>query len=107
MANSIISFKARAEPNELIEVRALIAHPMETGFRTNDSGKLVARNIIESFTCHYGEALVIDMKLNPSIAANPYIRFFVRAQSTGPLEFVWRGQQGFEQREIRTLTVGS
>jgi sulfur-oxidizing protein SoxZ len=106
MASSIITFKANASFNELIEVRALIAHPMETGFRTNDAGKLVGRNIIENFTCQYRGALVIEMSLNPSIAANPYIRFFVRAQSTGPLEFIWRGQHGFEQREMRTLTVG-
>jgi sulfur-oxidizing protein SoxZ len=74
---------------DLVEVRVVIQHPMETGFRTDGWGKRVARNAIHSLTCRYNGVEVFRATLGTGIAANPYLRFFTRAVDSGELELWW------------------
>jgi sulfur-oxidizing protein SoxZ len=80
---------AEARRGEPVEVRILIQHPMETGFRRGAGGERVARNALHSFACRYNGAEVFRATLSTGIAANPVLRFFFRAVETGDLEF-WR-----------------
>jgi sulfur-oxidizing protein SoxZ len=74
---------------ELVEVRVLIQHPMETGFRTDASGQRIKRNAIHSLSCRYNGVEVFKATLGTGIAANPFLRFFTRAVDSGELEFWW------------------
>lgn len=105
MATVLIHMPASAKPGEIIEIRALIAHPMETGFRPGSDGKPLARDIIRRFECRYDGAPVISAELHPAMSANPYIAFFVKASATGQLVFTWTGDNGFTQTEQKQLTV--
>lgn len=105
MAVARITLPARARVGETVEVQLLIAHPMETGFRADDQGKVLPRNILTRFECRYLGEPVVDIALFPAVAANPYLAFSFKAERSGPVTFRWEGDQGFSQLEERTLEV--
>lgn len=90
---------------EVFEVRALIAHPMETGHRTDAEGRRLPRDILRRFECRLEGALVFAADLHPAIAANPYLVFPLSAQADGLLEFSWRGDGGFAHRMSLALKL--
>jgi sulfur-oxidizing protein SoxZ len=105
MARALIKLPETAAPGEVIEIRTLIQHPMETGYRPGPNGKLLPRDIIRRFTCLYDGEVVFSAELHPAIAANPFIAFTTVATVTGPVTFTWEGDHGFSQTETATLTV--
>lgn len=105
MARALITMPATAKRGEVIEVRTLIGHPMETGYRPGDSGAILPRNLIRRFTCHYGEVLVFSAELHPAVSANPFIQFHTVATESATLRFSWSGDNGFAQTESVALTV--
>lgn len=78
-----------AKKGEVIEVKTLVTHPMENGQRKGADGKLVPRLIVNSLKVTYNDKPVIDVKLEPAIAANPFLSFFVRVEESGTLKFTW------------------
>ena len=107
MARALIHMPAAARPGEVIEIRALIGHPMETGYRVGAEGKLLARDIIRKFACRYNGEAVFSAELHQAISANPYLAFFALATESGTLEFTWEGDNGFTHTEKIQLTVSA
>ena len=105
MARALIHMPASARRGEVIEIRALIGHPMETGYRPGVDGKVLKRDIIRRFTCSYNGEVVFAAELHPAIAANPYIAFHTIAVASGTLAFRWEGDNGFAQTETMSITV--
>lgn len=105
MATALIHMPASAKAGEIIEIRALIAHPMETGYRPGSDGKPIARDIIRRFECKYNGKTVIAADIHPAMSANPYLAFFLKATSSGVIEFTWSGDNAFTQTERKQLTV--
>jgi len=100
-----ISMPAQARRGEVIEIRTIVGHTMETGFRRTERGALIPRNIIQLFVCTYNGVEVFRAELHPAIAANPYLAFCTVATESGTLEFRWSGDQGFALTEKATLQV--
>lgn len=105
MARARINVPGTARPGEVVEIKTLIAHPMETGYRTGPNGQRLPRDILRRFTCAYDGEVVFSAELHPAIAANPFITFTTVATVTGTLSFTWEGDNGFAQTETATLTV--
>ena len=105
MARALLTVPKTARRGDVIEVRALIAHPMETGYRPGAEGQLLPRDLIRRFTCRYDGAVVFAADLYAAIAANPYLAFTTIATASGTLEFVWEGDNGFAQTERVQITV--
>jgi len=105
MARVIINLPASVRKGAVIEIGALIAHVMETGFRPGADGRTVPRDIIRSFACRYNGETVFTAELYPAIAANPFLSFHTVATESGTLEFEWKGDNGFSQVERRELQV--
>jgi sulfur-oxidizing protein SoxZ len=105
MARAIINAPAAARAGEVIEIRTLITHPMETGFRPGADGKTLARDIIHKFTCQYNGEIVFSAELFSAVAANPFIAFHTVASKSGVLLCTWEGDNGFSQTESVNLTV--
>ena len=105
MARAIIQVPARAKRGELIELRALIGHVMETGYRRTESGSLVPRDIIRQLVCSYNGAEVFRADFHPAIAANPLISFTTVATDSGKIEFRWTGDNDFSATESAPITV--
>ncbi len=99
-----IQIPAKAKKGEIVEVRVLIQHPMETGYRHDDVGHLIKRNVINVLSCRYNGAEVFRADLSSGIAANPYVQFYTVAVKSGELEFYWiddEGKQGSERQSIQ------
>jgi sulfur-oxidizing protein SoxZ len=105
MARALINAPKTAKRGEVIEIRATIGHPMETGNRPDDSGKTLPRNIIKKFICRYNGEVVFSAELFSAISANPYLAFHTVAIESGTLALTWEGDNGFSQTETITLTV--
>ena len=100
-----IRIPPQAKRGEIIEVRIIIQHPMETGFRHDDVGRLIKRNVINVFSCRYNGAEVFRADLSPGIAANPYLQFYTVAEASGELEFNWVDDEGTEGSERQSVVV--
>jgi len=83
-----------ASAGEVIQVRTLLAHEMESGFRTGNNGDVIPRDIIVNFECRYAGNLVFSAEFFPAIAANPYLAFELTATVSGPIVCRWTDQQG-------------
>jgi len=105
MARVVVNLPGQARRGEVIEIRTLAGHDMETGFRRTQLGELIPRNIITRFTCSYNGVEVFRADLHPAIAANPLITFTTVATESGTLEFRWTGDNGFSATHTATLTV--
>jgi sulfur-oxidizing protein SoxZ len=105
MARTLINAPASARRGEVIEIRATIGHPMETGFRPGEDGKILPRNIIQTFSCRYNGELVFSAELFSAVSANPYIAFHTVATDSGTLVLNWEGDNGFTQTESISLAV--
>jgi sulfur-oxidizing protein SoxZ len=105
MAKALINVPRAAARGEVIEIKTLIAHPMETGYRAGPDGRLLPRDILRRFVCAYDGEVIFSAELHPAIAANPFIAFTTVATVTGTLTFTWEGDNGFSQTETATLTV--
>lgn len=104
MALARIQVPPGAKRGELVEIKLVIQHPMETGFR-REAGQRVPRNAIHSLACRYNGVEVFRATLSTGIAANPYLRFFVRAGESGDLDLWWLDDEEVEGRAKARLVV--
>lgn len=105
MPNARITVPDRVTRGASFEVRIQIRHPMETGYRTDEMGKSIPRNVIRSVTCRYNGDPVFVAQLSSGIAANPYLRFFVVAKTSGELAFEWIDDAGTREADRIAVTV--
>ena len=107
MSHALINVPKAVKRGQVFEIKTLISHRMETGFRPGTNGQLIPRDIIQSFTCSYNGVEVFDLKLSPAIAANPFISFFTVATESGTIALRWTGDNGFSVEETVPITVTS
>lgn len=100
-----IVLPATAKAGEVIEIRTLVQHVMEPGYRRDNVGKAIPRDIISTFLVTYDGVEIFKADLQPGTAANPYIAFSTRAIATGDLVFTWTDLAGRATVETRKLTV--
>lgn len=105
MARVLLSVPPRARRGEIIEIKTLISHPMESGYSAGTNGTLIPRDIIRRFTCAYNGEEIFRAELSPAIAANPFLSFFTTATESGTIEFHWTGDNGFTATETAKITV--
>jgi len=105
VASALINVPSRARRGEIVEVKTLISHPMETGYRRSQLGALIPRDIIRLFVCTYNGTEVFRAELHPAIAANPFIVFSTVATESGSIAFHWTGDNGFSVSESVAITV--
>jgi sulfur-oxidizing protein SoxZ len=105
MASALINVPAKAKRGDIIEIKTLMSHIMETGYRRTAAGDLIPRNIITSFSCRYNGEEIFRADLFPAIAANPFISFFTVATESGKFDFEWIGDQGFTENATASIVV--
>jgi sulfur-oxidizing protein SoxZ len=102
---ALINVPKTAKRGDIIEIKALTSHIMETGYRRTAAGDLVPRDIITSFSCRYNGTEIFRADFFPAIAANPFLSFFTIAKESGKLEFEWTGDNGFSSTASASITV--
>ena len=105
MASALINVPKKAKRGEIIEIKTLTSHIMETGYRRTATGEVVPRDIITSFTCRFNGEEIFRADLFPGTAANPFISFFTVASKSGKFDFEWIGDNGFSETASASITV--
>jgi sulfur-oxidizing protein SoxZ len=98
--------KKQAKAGELIEVKALVSHVMESGQRKDNAGNTIPRKILNKFICTVAGKQVFSADFEPAISANPYIQFKFRAQESGPVVLTWIDDDGSTIVGQESITVG-
>ena len=104
-SRTLVTMPATAKKNEIIDIRIIVQHDMETGFRHSEQGVRIARDIIREFVCTYNGVEIFRADLYPAIAANPMITFSTVAVESGVLEFNWKGDNGYASSTTSKITV--
>jgi sulfur-oxidizing protein SoxZ len=102
---ALINVPPKAKRGDVIEIKTLMSHIMETGYRHTADGGIVPRDIITSFACRYNGSEIFRAELFPAIAANPFLSFFTIATESGTFDFEWSGDNGFSATATARLTV--
>ncbi len=102
---SRIVMPATAKKGQAIEIKTIIQHPMETGYRRDHRGVVIPRDIIKTVNVTYGGAEVFSVEATQGIAANPYFAFHLQANETGDVVFTWTDDKGDVTKETRRITV--
>ena len=105
MAKARIKLPESAKIGDVIEIKTLISHVMETGQRKDADGKPIPRSIINSFQATFAGEQVFAADLHPGISANPYLSFFMKVPGPGELEFTWIDDAGVRVVEKMKLNV--
>jgi len=105
MALARVQLPDSAKRGEVIEVRIAIQHKMETGFRFDDMGRAIPKNVINTVIARYNGAEVFRAELGSGIAANPYLQFYATAEASGEFEFAWVDDAGERGSERAAITV--
>lgn len=104
-ARTLVNVPRKARRGDVIQIRALISHVMENGFRHDNMGRPIPRDIITSLVCSYNGEPIFEATLYPAIAANPFITFHTVATESGTIAFKWAGDNGFSQEASAKITV--
>ncbi len=92
---------------EVIEIKTLITHPMESGQRKDAAGQTVPRSIVNALNVTYNGKPVFAAKLEPAISANPYMSFFLRVEESGTLAFEWKDDEGKSHKSEQKITLAA
>jgi sulfur-oxidizing protein SoxZ len=105
VTQALVNVPAKATRGEVIEIKALISHPMETGYRHSANGVPIPRDIIHTFVCRYNGEQVFRADLHPAIAANPFLTFFTVATASGTIELAWTDDHNETQTQKADIVV--
>ncbi|MBY4892899.1 thiosulfate oxidation carrier complex protein SoxZ [Rhodobacteraceae bacterium N5(2021)] len=94
-----------ASAGDIVSVRSLISHVMESGQRRDGDGNIIPRSIINRFVCDFNGINVIDVTIEPSISTNPYFQFEAVVNETGTFNFTWYDDDGSIYEETADITV--
>ena len=105
MTRALINVPPKAKRGQTIEIKTLISHIMETGYRHDNMGKPIPRDIITQLTCSYNGQEIFRADLYPAISANPFVTFYTVATESGTLAFEWTGDNGLHETASAKITV--
>ena len=94
-----------ARPGEVVEVRTLLEHPMETGLR-QEGGRTVPRDMLRTLLVRVNGEVALQAEFRNGSAANPFHVFFLRLERTSELEFTWTDEAGRSARATHRISVG-
>ena len=94
-----------AKAGEVVTLKTLISHPMESGQRKDSSGNVIPRSIINRFTCELNGAMVIDVTMEPAISTNPYFEFDAKVDAAGEFKFTWYDDDGSVYEDVKPIEI--
>jgi sulfur-oxidizing protein SoxZ len=94
-----------AKKGDIIEIKTLMPHIMESGQRKDKDGKIIPRKIINKFVATFNGKPVFSADLDPAIAANPYLQFSAKVEESGTFKFTWTDDDGSVITAEEKITV--
>ncbi len=105
MAKPRVKVPKTAAAGEVVTIKSLIDHKMDSGQAKDKSGNLIPRKIINTFSATFNGVEVMSVKLEPAISTNPYFQFSFKVPETGDLVFKWVDDDGTVTEKTKTITV--
>jgi sulfur-oxidizing protein SoxZ len=94
-----------ASAGEVITIKTLISHEMESGQRKDKDGNPIPRQIINKFTCEFNGTKVFECEIEPAVSANPYFEFTAKVPESGTFKFTWVDDNGESYTDEQTIEV--
>ena len=94
-----------AKKDEVLTIKTLISHPMESGQRKDKDGKVIPRSIINRFTAEFDGKMIVDTTMEPAISTNPYVEFDVKVPASGEFKFTWYDDDGSVYEDKQKIEV--
>ncbi|NBT41514.1 MAG: thiosulfate oxidation carrier complex protein SoxZ [Alphaproteobacteria bacterium] len=94
-----------AAAGDIVEIKALISHPMHTGRAKDKKGNKIPRKIINKFIASFDGQDVFTANFEPAVSANPYIAFPFKASKSGEFTFKWVEDGGAEYTASKKMAV--
>jgi len=105
MAKPRVKVPQTAAAGDIITIKAIISHKMESGQRKDAAGEIIPRNIINSFTCEFNGTPVFSCDLDSAISANPYFKFNARVNEAGTFKFTWIDDDGLVTEMEKSIAL--
>ena len=90
---------------EVVTIKSLISHKMESGQRKDAEGKLIPRSIINRFTCDFNGVNVIDVAIDPAVSTNPYFEFTAKVDAAGEFKITWYDDDGSVYEDTKPIEI--
>lgn len=100
-----IKLPKTATKGEIIQIKTLVSHVMETGLRKDAGGNIIPRKIINKFACTFNDRPVFSIDLEPAVAANPYLQFTAKVDESGTFKFTWVDDDGTTTTAEEKITI--
>jgi len=94
MAKPRIKVPKTASAGEVIKIKALVSHTMESGQRKDKDGNVIPRKIINKFECTFNDDPVFGCDIDPAVSANPFIEFRAKVNESGTFKLIWTDDDG-------------
>ena len=94
-----------ASAGDVVTIKTLISHKMESGQRKDKEGNVIPRSIINRFTCDFNGENVVDVKMEPAISTNPFFEFEAKVPAAGDFKFTWYDDDGSVYEETKSIAV--
>jgi len=100
-----VKLPKKAKAGEVITIKTIISHKMESGRRKDKKGNVIARRIINKFDCKFEGQTIFGCDIEPAISANPYFQFSAKVEKTGEFQFTWTDDNGDTYQKKQTVKV--
>jgi len=102
-----VKVPSTATVGEVITIKTLINHTMESGQRKDKkTGELIPRKIINKFSASFNGTPVITVELEPAVSANPYFEFAMKVPEAGTVHFEWVDDDGTVYSAEKQIAIG-
>ena len=95
----------KAKKGDIVTIKTLISHKMETGNRKGKDGNKIPRLIINKFVANFNGKQVFASDWHPAVSANPYMAFSFKADESGEFEFTWTDDKNESYSKKAKLNV--
>ncbi len=92
-----------ARRGEIVEIRTLIDHPMDSGIRAD--GSSAPRNMLATFRATVNGETFFEADFGNGASANPYFVLHCRVDADSAFAFVWTHEDGRQFRGSATVSV--
>jgi len=105
MSKPRIKVPKSAAIGDVISIKTLLSHKMESGQRKDKQGNLIPRKIINQFSCTFNDQPVFSCDIDPGVSANPYFEFKAKIVEAGSFKFTWTDDDGEVIEAVKELAI--
>ena len=97
--------RKEAKKGDIVEVKALVSHVMESGQRKDSAGKTIPAWFIQEVTASHNGKTVLSAEWGPAVSKNPFLQFTIKGAKAGDKVSVsWTDNKGDKRSDEATVT---